>query len=38
VQFLLENLSAVSRAVRYLREEDPNLSASCLFLHMTVAP
>ena len=27
VQFLLENLSAVSRAVRYLHEEDPNFGA-----------
>ena len=27
VQFLLENLPAISRAVRYLREEDPNFGA-----------
>jgi hypothetical protein len=27
VQFLLEKLSAISLAVRYLREEDPNFGA-----------
>ncbi len=27
VQFLLENLSDVSRAIHYLREEDPNFGA-----------
>ena len=28
VQFLLENLSTVSRAVHYLREEDSNFGAN----------